>query len=75
MTPELFTRAGRATFGDNWFRPMAEALGVRPDTVKHWSKGQSRMPPLLGVSVMQAIWQHCEKLEAITGEISGEAGQ
>lgn len=69
MTPELFTRAGRATFGDNWFRPMAEALGVRPDTVKHWSKGQTAMPAGLETEVANAIHGHRFELHKLAREV------
>jgi hypothetical protein len=46
MTPaELFHRAGRALFGEQYVAPMAVLLGVEKNTVGKWRDGKSRVPP------------------------------
>ena len=37
LTAELFARAGRAMFGDEWQNPMAALIGMNPRTVRRIS--------------------------------------
>ena len=34
LTADLFARAGRALFGDEWQNPLADLLGMNPRTVR-----------------------------------------
>jgi DNA-binding transcriptional regulator YiaG len=36
MTPELLREAGQLLYGDRWQSALADALGVRRDTVRRW---------------------------------------
>lgn len=44
---DLFDRAGRALYGDQYVSPMAVLLGVSKESVKQWRAGKSSVP--LGV--------------------------
>ncbi len=36
MTPDLLREAGQLLYGDRWQSALADALGVRRDTVRRW---------------------------------------
>lgn len=36
MTPNLLREAGQLLYGDRWQSALADALGVRRDTVRRW---------------------------------------
>jgi hypothetical protein len=36
MTPALLREAGQLLYGDRWQSALADALGVRRDTVRRW---------------------------------------
>lgn len=38
LTADLFARAGRALFGDEWQNPLADLLGMNPRTVRRIAK-------------------------------------
>jgi len=74
MTPQLFERAGRATFGPSWHLSFAIRLNVRPDTVKAWAKGRSRMPPELGREVAKIMLDRYNALSELRAEVVTAAG-
>jgi hypothetical protein len=41
---DIFDRAGRALFGDQYVAPMAALLDVEKDTVSKWREGKSGVP-------------------------------
>jgi|GEM_PF-5403251 len=38
ITPELFARAGRALFGEEWQNPLADLLGMNQRTIRRIAK-------------------------------------
>jgi hypothetical protein len=41
---DLLADAGLALFGAGYRRPLADALGVRDDTLRHWLSGKNDIP-------------------------------
>ncbi len=52
---ELFSRTGRALFGEHFKAPLANALNVSVDRVDDWSKGRGNVPP-------EGVWQELAAL-------------
>ena len=56
----LFEQAGQALYGSDWRGAMADDLRVRPDTVRHWANGRSRIPPGVWAAVSVSLAQRVE---------------
>jgi hypothetical protein len=74
MTTELFRQAGEALFGEHWFRPMAEALKVRNDTVWQWAKGRNPIPAGIWAEVTTMLDEEERRLATIRRTILASFG-
>lgn len=74
MTPQLFERAGRAMFGDEWQPKMADALSVRVDSVKQWKKGRQLIPPDVVTDLAEMMRIDIDVLQAVRAEVLTAAG-
>jgi hypothetical protein len=69
MTPaELFHRAGRALFGEQYVAPMAVLLGVEKNTVGKWRDGKSRSAKRLERDRDAAAQPGAHRLQGTGGE-------
>lgn len=57
---ELFDRAGRALFGEQYVAPMANALRVGKPKVQQWRDGKSNVPA--------GVWGELEALALKRGD-------
>lgn len=74
MTPQLFSDAGRAMFGNHWHAPLAIRLNVRQDTVKAWANGRSRMPPELPREVARIMLDRYNAISELRAAVVTAAG-
>ena len=72
ITPSaLLAAIGQALYGENFRGALAIDLEVRPDTVRHWASGKSRIPPTLWGELLELLR---EREQALPGLIAA-AGQ
>lgn len=53
MTPHDLRAIGNRLFGPRWQTQLARAIGVTPRTVRRWTKGDQRIPPLADFAIRQ----------------------
>ena len=66
MTPRDLTRLGTLLYGPCWRIPLAEALGVRRETIYRWANGKWPIPPGLTADLKRIMR---EKIAAVRKEI------
>jgi transcriptional regulator with XRE-family HTH domain len=55
MTPADLTAAGRALFGTQWQKALAQALGVAPRTVRRWIAGERHPAPAVEEEILDLL--------------------
>ena len=56
MSPSaLLAAIGQALYGENFRGALAIDLEVRPDTVRHWASGKSRIPLTLWGELLELL--------------------
>ena len=68
MSDNTFTRVGEALWGPAWRYPMAQALGVRRDTVQDYSQGRREPHPSHWDELNRLINLRRVLLRALAGE-------
>ena len=61
----LLTAIGQALYGENFRGALALDLEVRPDTVRHWASGKSRIPPTLWGELLELLRERQQSLPAL----------
>ncbi len=61
---DIFDRAGRALFGEQYVAPMAALLEVDKNTVGKWVSGKSRVPPGVWSQINAALLKRGQDVEA-----------
>ena len=75
MTPtEVFERAGRTLFGDEYVAPLADFLGVEANTVDKWRNGKSRVPSEVWCDIFDAVGEQERAMGALRTELVALVG-
>lgn len=67
MNPADLARRGRTLYGPCWQTPLAEALGVRRETVVRWSNGSRGTPDDLGERLDRVAEARVDEIRAERG--------
>ncbi len=71
MTPaDLFRRAGRALYGEEFVSPLSRALGVEKSTVRKWADGKSRIPLGVWREILASVVQRSQEFEALVVDLA-----
>ena len=70
---ELFNRAGRALFGEQYVAPMAVLLGVDKNTVGDWRDGKSHVPAEVWATIYNLVAERYTALNSVRFKLSDAA--
>lgn len=71
MTPaDLFDRAGKALYGDQYVAPLAALLDVDKNTVGKWRDGKSRIPVGVWSRLGHELLKRGELIAAVQHEVA-----
>lgn len=62
---EIFDRAGRALFGDQYIAPLAHMLSVGKETVRKWAAGKSTVPAGVWEQLGEALLERGREVAAL----------
>jgi hypothetical protein len=63
MTPTLLREAGMLLYGDRWQSALADALGVRRDTVRRWGTREN-IPEGAWLDIVKLVSERQDAIEA-----------
>jgi hypothetical protein len=70
MTPtEVFERAGRTLFGEEYVAPLADYLGVEISTIDKWRDGKGRVPPEVWCDIFDVVGEQERAMGALRKEL------
>lgn len=55
VVADLFDRAGRVLYGDQYIAPMAMLLGVDKNTIGKWRGGKSKIPAGIWAQILPEV--------------------
>jgi hypothetical protein len=63
MTPSLLREAGMLLYGDRWQSALADALGVRRDTVRRWGTREN-IPEGAWLDILYLVKERGDEISA-----------
>ena len=71
---DIIADAGRALFGDeHWRKPLAEALGVKPDTISAIMRGKMTVPEGMLKDLRVLVRVRANQLASVAADLDGIA--
>jgi hypothetical protein len=69
MTPGNFSEIGKALFGPNWQKPLADSLGVAERNVRRWAKGEYPVPTGLGPDLIRIFQSRIKRMNFFVSDL------